>query len=179
MDIVKAFSDSLNIFMKNFLVILLATLVAILISFVTLGILAVPMHVGIQMLFVKAKRGEPVQFNDIFAPISRFFALFFGSIWMAILICIGIVLLVVPGLCWASWWMYGLLFIVDKGKGIGEAMRLSKDIVRKNNLWMHLLLILLAGIVSQIGMYVFRVGALITIPLALGAVACAYVDETK
>ncbi len=179
MDIVKAFTDAWNIYIKNFFTIFLSTLAALILSFVTLGILYLPLMVGIQMMFVKAKRGEEISLNDIFAPIRRFFAIFFGAIWIGILIVIGLILLIIPGLCWASWWMFALLFIFDKKMGISEGMRASKEIVRKNNLWLHLLLLILAWVVGNIGTYLYGVGIIFTLPLGLGAVACAYADQSQ
>jgi uncharacterized membrane protein len=179
MDIVKSFTDAWNIYTKNFFTIFLSSLTVLVLSFVTLGILYIPLMIGLQMLFVKAKRGDPVSLNNIFSPIKRFFALFFGSIWMNILIMLGLILLIIPGLCWASWWIFALLFIFDRGIGIGEGMRKSKDVVRKNNLWLHLLLLILAGVVSNIGLYVYGIGLIFTLPLGLGAIACAYADESK
>jgi hypothetical protein len=178
MDIVKAFKDAFDIYIKNFIIIILGTLVAIALGMLTFGILYAPLLVGVQMLFVKAKRGQPLRFTEIFSPIKRFFSLFFGCIWIAILITIGFILLVVPGLIWMSWWIFALLFIYDKGMGIGQGMAASKQIVRKNNLWLHLILIILTCVVAQLGYYVFVIGYLFTLPLALGAIACAYVDES-
>ncbi len=179
MDITKAFTDAANIYVKNFFNILLATLVVMLLGVITLGILYMPLLIGLQMMFVKAKRGEAIGLNDVFTPMKRFFALFFGTVWIGILVAIGFILLIVPGLIWASWWMYALLYIYDKNLGIGAGMRASKEVVRKNNLWMHLLLLILAAIVSNLGSYVFWVGILLTMPLGWGAVACAYADESK
>ncbi|MDD4178699.1 MAG: hypothetical protein PHH14_01440 [Candidatus Margulisbacteria bacterium] len=179
MDIVKAFTDAWNIYIKNFFTIFLATLVVIILGALTLGLLFIPLMIGLQMLFVKAKRGEAIALNDIFAPVNRFFALFFGNIWIVILVAVGLLLLIVPGLCWASWWMYSLLFIFDKKLGIGAGMRASKEVVRKNNLWMHLLFLILASVVAHLGSYIFWVGIFLTFPLGWGAVACAYADESK
>ncbi len=179
MDIVKAFTDAWKIFVANFVTLLLATLAVMIIGTITLGLLYIPLMVGLQMMFVKAKRGGAIQLNDVFAPVKRFFALFFGSLWIALLVIVGLILLVIPGLCWMSWWMFALLFIFDKNLGIGEAMRASKDVVRKNNLWLHLFLLVLACVVSQIGFRIFGIGALLTMPLGMGALACAYAEEVK
>jgi uncharacterized membrane protein len=179
MDIVKAFTDSFNIFKNNFVVIFLGSLVAMILGTITAGILYIPLTVGVMMLFVKAKRGEPVSFNDIFLPIKRFFALFFGSIWMAILIIFGLILLIVPGLIFASWWMFAVLYIYDKKMGISEGMAASKAIVTKNNLWIHLLFLILAGVIGNVGYNVYKIGYLLTCPLAMGAIACAYADESQ
>ena len=180
MDIVKSFTDSFNIFKNNFITIILATLVAIIIGVCSLGILYIPMMVGVQMLFVKAKRGEPLVFSDIFAPIKRFVALFFGSLYIGLLVCVGLLLLIIPGLAWLTWWMFAALLIFDKNLGIGAAMAKSKELVRSKNLWMHLLFIILVGVVSNIGSSIlYGTAYLLTMPLAMGAIACAYVDETN
>jgi len=179
MDIVKAFTDAWNIYLKNFMTILLATIAVLLLGMITIGILYLPLMIGLQMMFVKAKRGETIVFNDIFAPLKKFWSLWGGAIWIGLLGAIGIILLIVPGLCWLSWWMYALLFIYDKNLGIGAGMRASKEIVRKNNIWLHLLFLLLAGFISNLGTYVLWVGFLVTMPLGMGAIACAYADEAK
>jgi len=178
-DIVKSFTDAWNIYVKNFFTILLSTLVVVFLGIITIGILYVPLLVGLQMLFVKAKRGEPIALADIFVPMKKFLAVSFATVWIAILCVIGFILLIVPGLCWSTWWMFALLFIVDKNLGIGAGMKASKDVVRKNNLWMHLLLLILSGIVAHLGTYVYGVGVLLTMPLGMGAIACAYADESK
>jgi uncharacterized membrane protein len=182
MDIVKPFKDAWEIYIKNFIVIILAAIIVGILSVITLGILAIPLHVGLLMLFVKAKRGASVVLNDIFAPISKFVTLLFGGSWISILVAIGLVLLILPGLCWLSWWMYALLFIYDKGLGIGAGMRASKEIVRKNNLWLHLVFLLVVGFIMNLGNFIPPYGILLNLmlwPLALGALACAYAEEAK
>ena len=179
MDIVKAFTDAWDIFSKNFVMYGLATLVVVILGMATIGILYIPLIVGLQMMFVKAKRGEKVILHDLFNPFKHFFDLFFGSIWIAILVLLGLCLLIVPGLCFAAWWMYAPLFIADKGKHIGQAMRASKEMVRGKNLWTHLLLLVLGGVVANMGFHILWIGFLITMPIGWGAIACAYADETK
>lgn len=76
-------------------------------------------------------------------------------------------------------WMFALLLVADKGLVITDALKASRDIVTRNNWWMHFLLLILAGIVGQIGSFAWGIGALLTMPLAMGAVACAYEEEAK
>ncbi|MBU1866875.1 MAG: hypothetical protein KKD13_00155, partial [Candidatus Margulisbacteria bacterium] len=61
MDIGKAFVDAWNTYTKNLIVIILAAIVSSILWY-----LIVPM-VGFQMMFVKAKRGEGVSFNEVFS----------------------------------------------------------------------------------------------------------------
>ena len=154
MDIGKAFMDSWNTYIKNFIIILLAGIVSAI-----LGILVCP-FVGFQMMFVKAKRGAAVSFNDVFAPFTKFINLFFGAIWMGIILlalyipavlcfylswnAVGGILAVVAVLAaiyLAVGWMFALLIIHDKGTSINAGMKASRAMVSKGNWWMHLLLL--------------------------------------
>ncbi|MCX5726104.1 MAG: glycerophosphoryl diester phosphodiesterase membrane domain-containing protein [Candidatus Saganbacteria bacterium] len=195
MDISKAFVNSWNTYVKNFIVIILASIVAMLLS-----ILVAPL-IGFQMMFVKAKRGSSINFNDIFAPFSCFLPLFLGAIWIGILLALAFIPAVICFyLKWnaigailmiAAWifdiylgvnWMFALLLVYDKKMKIGEAMKASQAMVSKNNWWMHLVLLILAGIVSGIGGIVPVIGLIFTIftmPIGTGAIANVYADETK
>jgi membrane-anchored glycerophosphoryl diester phosphodiesterase (GDPDase) len=192
MDIGKAFKDSFNIYIKNFIIILLAGIVSSL-----LGFLIAPL-VGFQMMFVKAKRGGVVAFNDVFAPFSKFTNLALGALWISIVISLCFVpsivcfyfnwnlvgaLLIVAAILLVIYlgvsWMFALLMIYDKGLSIGQGLKASRELVAKNNFWMHLVLVILAGIVGGLGNILWGVGAILTMPLGVGAIAAAYVEETK
>jgi len=192
MDIGKAFVDSWNIYVKNIIIIILAGIVSSL-----LGILIAPL-VGFQMMFVKAKRGNPVSFNDVFATFGAFINLFFGAIWIGIILT----LMFAPmGICfYLGWnaigflfliaavlvdiylgvnWMFALLLIYDKGLSIGAGMKASRELVAKNNWWLHLVLLILAGVVGGLGNIVWGIGVILTMPIGIGAIACAYAEEAK
>lgn len=193
MDIGKAFVDSWNIYIKNFIIILLAGIVASILS-----ILVAPL-VGFYMMFVKAKRGVAISFNDVFGQFGKFVPLFFGAIWIGILmllilapgivvlsmgwnntiggllLAIGILADIYLGVCW----MYALYIIADKGLGINASLSASRALVTKNNWWMHLLLMILAGIVAGIGNVAWGIGSILTMPIGMGAIACAYAEEAK
>ncbi len=192
MDIGKAFTDTWDIYVKNFVNIILAGIVAMILS-----ILVVPM-VGFQMMFVKAKRGGAPVLNDVFVPFGKFLDLLLGAL------CIGIVLFlaIVPSMLFylLNWnflgmilllggialdiylgvsWMFALLLIYDKGLSIGDSLKASKELVAKNNFWMHLLLVILAGIIGGIGNIFWGIGSILTMPIGVGAIACVYADEAK
>ncbi len=183
---------------KNFVTLILALLVAGILSIITLGILAIPLFIGFQMIFVKIKRGEAAQLNEIFSPLKNFFKLLFGALWMGIIeaavlipgiLCLYFQLNVLGGILLVAGilldiyfgvtWMFALLLMYDKGLSINQGLKTSMSLVLKNNFWMHLLLVILVGIVVQIGNLLWGIGALLTTPLGVGAVASAYIEETK
>jgi hypothetical protein len=192
MDIGKAFSDSWNTYLKNFIIIFLAGIVSAI-----LGILIAPM-VGLQMMFVKAKRGGAVAFGDVFAPFSKFLSLvlailFFGLVMVGFMIpsvicfyfnwpmigSIFMLLAVLAELYLGVCWMFSLMLIYDKGLAVMDSLKTSREIVLKNNWWMHLLLVILSGIVGGLGNLLWGIGAFLTMPLAVGAIASAYAEEAK
>ncbi|MFA4906366.1 MAG: hypothetical protein WC645_07675 [Candidatus Margulisiibacteriota bacterium] len=192
MDIGKAFTDSFNIYIKNFIIILLASIVSSI-----LGFLICPL-VGFQMMFVKAKRGGAIAFNDVFAPFSKFINIALGAAWIAILLALTFVpsvicfylgwnlvgsLLAVAAILLAIYlgvsWMFALLLIYDKGLSVNQGLKASRELVAKNNFWMHLVLVILAGIVGGLGNILWGVGAILTMPVGIGAIAAVYAEETK
>ena len=183
MNIAKYFVDAWNVLIKNLGTIIISLIIVIILSVVTLGILYLPLMIGLQMMFVKAVRGQPISSNEVLDPIKRYFSLAFGAMGIGILVIFGFLLLVVPGLAWSSWWMYALLFIYDKNLHIEDGMRASKEVVRKNGVWWHLLFLVVVWVVDNI--FVWFLGPLgflfklITTPLTKGAIACAYADESK
>lgn len=179
MDLGKYISEAWNIYIKNIVTILVSLIVAGIVGGITLGILAVPMMMGFMMLFVKAKRGQQIAVNDTFAYIGKFLPLLLGAIALYIMILVGLILVVIPGLIFMAWWMYTFFLMVDKNMGFGDAMKESKKIVSSKGTMMHILFLIVAGFIGGIGGALFGIGQLLTLPIGVGAVALAYEDESK
>lgn len=179
MDIGKYITDSWNIYIKNFFSILISLIIVGILSVCTIGILAVPLSMGFMMMFVKVKRGQEIQVNDVFAYINKFLPLLLGAIVLYIIIIIGFILIIIPGLIFAAWWMYTFLYMVDKNMGFGDAMKASKQLVSSKGILMHILFLIVCGFIGGIGSAIFGIGQLLTLPIGLGALALAYEDESK
>ena len=201
MDIGKLFNDAWNIYSKNVVTIILSFIVAALLSAITIGILAIPLFTGVQMLFVKAKRGEAITLNNIFDTLKNF-----GNMIIAGLIIIAVVIvtcliprifyflrlpalgmiLYIAAIIFLAYlyvtWMFVFLLIQDKGIAPKDALQKSRELVMQNNFWMHLLLLVLAGIVYMIPGIIPIIGMILMLasgPYACGVIACAYADEAK
>ncbi len=183
MNLSKPFVDAWNIYIKHLGTILIGFFIVIILSVVTLGILLIPLVVGLQMLFVKAKRGEQISANEVLAPINRYFSLAFGGFGIGLLILCGLPLLVVPGLAWASWWMYALLYMYDRSMHIEDGMKSSKAVVRQGGTWWHLLFLVILFFIDNVLPILFgplgMLAKFVTTPVTMGAIACAYADEAK
>jgi len=84
----------------------------------------------------------------------------------SIIILVGFVLLIVPGIVFATKYIFVQVLVVDKGMGAHEALRESARITyghKWNIFWFMLAMI---G-VNIVGFLVFGVGLLFTIPLTI------------
>jgi hypothetical protein len=81
----------------------------------------------------------------------------------------------IPTIIFSISWFFASPLIVDRGFDFWSAMEVSRRVV-----WMHwwqiLFLMVVVGIVATAGVFVLCVGLLITVPLALAAIAYAYED---
>lgn len=178
MDIGKAITASWNLTIKHIWVVLGASLIGGLLSVVSAGILLPGLAAAIMLIYLKAKRGKPVEVPDVFSCLKSTIRLLLAFIWRLILVAIGLVLIIVPGLIFAAWWIFTPLFIADQGCGISEAMRRSKKLTKKVGTTNTVVFVFILAVIALSGKLLFGVGLLFTVPLALGTLAMAYEEAT-
>ena len=93
-----------------------------------------------------------------------------------ILIAIGYALLIVPGVVLSVWWLYSLFFLVDQRIGFFDALSASKDAVSESGFFEHLVVLLLATVLSGLGTSLSGVGTLFTTPFSILLLALVYLD---
>src|SRR3989440_5086954 len=186
-DIGDCFSRSWNLVKDNFWLLVGATA---LISVISLGVQFIPVlgHAagvlfgfllwgGLDLLFLKRLRGQPAEASDMFAGFGLAFGqLMLGSVVAHVLTGIGLLLCILPGIyLLVAWWMFAPLLIIDKGLEFWPAMELSRKVVNKH-WWACFGLFVLSLFVGCAGVLAFVVGVFVTLPIALGAMVCAYQD---
>lgn len=132
------------------LVVILSGLLVQLLVICTFGILSGPLlgaYLLSMILYFRDKR-EPV-FNDAFAGLQRFGALF-PYLFLLLLVILGFVLLIIPGVIFTVWWLYALPLMADKGMGLGEAMRVSRAKVLEKGFFMHLVFVFMITVVPNL-----------------------------
>ncbi len=178
--------DTYRIIKAEPVILILGGLLVQLLTVFSLGILAGPLIGGYTLLVILSLREnrKPV-FNDIFSGLQQF-ANLFPYFLVLLLIFFGFMLLILPGLLFATWWLYVLPLMVDKKMSFTDAMRVSRNKVNEKGFLMHLVFLLLVSVIpimlinfiSTIIPFLFVLKILLP-PFQVGCLASLYIDQFK
>jgi uncharacterized membrane protein len=182
-----------NLYKKNFTTLVLAAVIALALSTVSVGILTGPMVAGLIIMSLQLLRKEvpKPEAGAVFKGFSYFLDTFlFTVIWgIAILIgsllvgwvpIIGQLLSLFIVYAAQAFLMFGLYLIVDKQMAFWPASQASIETV-KTNFWPFFGLAAIASIIGSIGALAFGIGIVLTVPIQICILAFAYqevFDET-
>ncbi len=166
----------------NLVPLILMTLVMVVVSFLTLGILAMVTLAGYtKSILLMVRSGREPRIGDIFSEMRLFLPLLGYSVVVVIVTSIGFALLFIPGIilacaiAWAS--LYMLPLMVDRGMGVVEAFKESFRIVSsREDIMDHIVLLILLVGISAVGSSVF-IGWLFTQPFAMILLISAYEEK--
>lgn len=128
---------------------------------------------GLIRIAIRFYDNGKAEFSDLFCCLHIFFKYLLGSILYGLIVSVGIILLVIPGIIWAiKFYFFGYL-IVDKNLGPIEALKRSSAITDGSKWDLFLLGLLLFGI-NLIGAIPFFLGWFVTIPITMVAMAFVY-----
>lgn len=112
-------------------------------------------------------------YKDLFANVNLIIPYLFGSIIYGIVVFVGFVLLIIPGIIWSIKFRYFPYFMVDRNMGPIDAMRESAKIT-KGVKWQLFLFGLTLILINILGALAFVVGLFITVPLSMMAEAYVF-----
>ncbi|MFH1066892.1 MAG: DUF4339 domain-containing protein [bacterium] len=131
---------------------------------------------GLSLFFIRLKRGETPLASDVFVGFKQSFKqLMLASVVSSLLMMLGLILCIVPGIyLWVSY-SFVFILILDRKMEFWDAMELSRKMVAKH--WFMIgFLVLAASAVAAVGVIACGIGILFTGPVAVAAVMCAYED---
>lgn len=177
MNIKETAKTTYDIFIKEPKKFIIATLIALLITIVTLGILAPVMWLGMGEMFRKTKASEATSYDNLFIYLDKAIILAVLSFIVFICIAIGTVMLLVPGVIIAAIWMYSTYYMVNNNTGIWASLKSSALTINKNNLMNHIVVAICIWLIMAIGTKIV-IGILVTYPLCAGFMMLLF-DEEK
>lgn len=134
-----------------------------------------PLNAGFLIVAFKLLRDRATSFGDFFRGFNYYLPLFLVSLVSGVMVFIGFLLLIIPGIYLAIAYTFALPFVLEKKMNFWDAMELSRKLISKN--WFAFFgFVLVLGLINIAGALVFGLGLLVTIPLSVGAIAAAYAD---
>lgn len=135
-----------------------------------------PMFGGLYWFLLKLVRGEPATVSDVFAGFTRAFGPLVATyLLMTVLMILGCVLCLIPGIYLSVAWIFALPLVIDRNFGAWEALEVSRKVVTRH-WWILFVLVLLAGLIGTAGVVACCIGVLVTAPLTHTILIYAYQD---
>jgi hypothetical protein len=138
-------------------------------------VISTPLVAGMTIVSAKLRRGWATESNDFLAGFRYFLPLLLYSVVAGILITVGCIFLIIPGIYLAVSYTFACLLILDRKLDFWPAMELSRQTIQRQwfGMFGFLLLILLLNLA---GALLLGLGLLFTAPWSVCAITVAYDD---
>ena len=187
-DVGSTFKRGLDVYKKNFVPLLLATVLAIVIGGVSCGICAAPLFCGVFAMILAAMRSEGTKLKagDVFNGFQKFLPAFVSCIVLGIINSIACtILLIIPIVGWIAYIVvacaiapavvaWSQLLVIDQDASIGDAITVPLKLIGDKRFWSIILVAFVAGLIGGLGAIVCGIGLFVTIPFAYCMIAAAY-----
>lgn len=192
----SSYSNAWRQLWKHFLVLFLIVIVYMLISSVSwafrvanVGLSSVlslaysillvnPIGYGVAFAYLKAVRDDPVEVKDMFEVFRDYWNVVLASLLVSVIVSIGFVLLIVPGIIFACKLAFTPYLVVDRKMAVIEAIKESWRMTG-GHAWKVFLIGLLAIPIFIAGLICFGVGVIISIMWVTLAFAALYHAVSK
>jgi uncharacterized membrane protein len=134
-----------------------------------------PLNAGFFVVGAKLLKDQTPEFVDFFAGFKLFVPLALLGVVSSILITIGLILLIVPGIYLIVSYLFALMFVVDRGLDFWPAMETSRRAVQP--VWFKFfVLFLLLVLLNLAGLLLLVVGLMVSVPLTHCILTVAYAE---
>jgi len=134
-----------------------------------------PISAGYYLVIHRIFQKQPLSFENFFEGFKIFLPVLMVSIVVNLITTIGFVLLIIPGLAFALLFLFSMPLVVFGNLDYFSAMEVSRKIVMRN-FGEFVILGLVITLINIIGLLMFAVGVVVTIPLSYAIIYLAYKD---
>lgn len=134
-----------------------------------------PILVGYYLFIRHLQAGEDPDIGIFFQGFNKFLPLLVLNLLMSIVILIGFMLLIIPGIYLTVSYLFTHLFVYFYNISPAEALTLSRKMVKSNFTQILYLWLILFGI-NALGVLALGVGLLLTIPFSACVIYAAFDD---
>ena len=135
-----------------------------------------PLIGGLWLYFIQRARGQPATIDVAFSGFKvAFLQLVLAGLIAKLLMLLGFVCLILPGIyLWVAW-TFALPLVADKGLDFLPAMSLSRRVVHKH-WWKFLWFLIVLALINLAGLMCCYLGVFVAVPLCHATLAYAYED---
>lgn len=172
------FGRALQIFLIQPVEFALAGLLAVIVSALTLGLLAGPALGGLAAMALRRSRGEAAEITDLLRGFERFTATIPVGLAVGVMVLLGSALMLVPGLILGATYFMALPLCIDRGLGAAAAMAEARRLATGDLLSV---VILFSGalVLGASGLVLLVAGLCVTVPLAVIALVLLYREASE
>jgi len=141
-------------------------------------ILSVLLSAGLLKVLLSYFDGKKLLIDEMFKQIKYFWRVLAAYILLTVVVTVGLILFVIPGIYWSLKYQFVINLIVDKDMGVFEAMKQSGELTK--GLKLRLLVFNLATVgVMILGALALGVGILVAYPVIMLAEVYVYRNLLK
>ena len=135
--------------------------------------LAYPFMAGINIVGIRRAAYQPLSFNEIFSHFGRTVPLIITAVVMMLLIYLGMILLLIPGIYLAVAYLLAIPLVVERGLSPWQALEASRKAITQH--WFKVFgLFLLLGLIVIVSAIPLGIGLVWSIPLMVVAMGVLY-----
>ncbi|MEK1904214.1 MAG: hypothetical protein AAAB13_00410 [Pseudomonas sp.] len=135
--------------------------------------LTYPLLAGLNIVGIRRAADQPVSFNDIFSTLGRFVPLAVTALLMTVLVYIGTLLLIIPGIYLGVAYLLAIPLVAERGLTPWQALETSRKAISQH--WFKAFFLFLAlGLIMALSIIPLGVGLIWTMPLFVISVGVLY-----
>lgn len=128
------------------------------------SVLSYPFVAGIFLIGIRRAAGLPVSINLLFSQFSKFLPLVITGVLMTVLIAVGYLLLIIPGIYLSIAYLLAIPLVAERGLSPWQALETSRKAIHQH--WFKVFgLSLTLGLIMLVSMLPLGIGLIWTIPL--------------
>ncbi|TRO35542.1 hypothetical protein EQ832_17345 [Pseudomonas sp. ALS1131] len=135
--------------------------------------LAYPFMAGINMVGIRRAADQPLSFNEIFSHFGRTVPLIITAVVMMLLIYLGMILLLIPGIYLGVAYLLAVPQVVERGLSPWQALEASRKAITQH--WFKVFgLFIVLGLIVMVSAIPLGIGLVWSIPLMVVAMGVLY-----
>ncbi|MCL5113907.1 MAG: hypothetical protein M1372_01930 [Patescibacteria group bacterium] len=136
-------------------------------------IISIMVQIGFTKIIIDLHDGKPLNYSHFYS-LYRLTLRFIGaSILYGLIVMVGFILLIIPGIIWAIKFQFYSFLIVDKGVGVMDSLKQSSAMTEGVKVDLFLFGLLLV-VINIIGAVALGIGLFVTIPTTIMATVFVY-----